>query len=286
MEGKVIITNFLGAFVIFLTWFVAAYLSGWIFDKEGGYNKAILIVNVVVLLALFIGATINSSITLSQRREQKVNEEKLAPAREIIVRSLVRAYCSSFNAAYWIMDFNYTGTDLQHIDKFRGKSIYLERPLMDLAKLQRNIQMNNAALGPDLTPSISTFVYSAENLLRELKYYLFLHSEEYAKCDFVTEPPFNELKTMESIANTLRKEYGKVFEDRKTFYPHPKAYLEIRKAWEKAAEESGRLYFDPTKYITKRDKVLFVYGIDNMRAIPGDRLEDGVKAIVYDPNQG
>lgn len=286
MEGKVVITNFLGAFVIFLTWFVAAYLSGWVFNKEGGYNKAILIVNVVILAALFIGATINSSISLSQRNEQKAAEKKLAPAREIVVRSLIRAYCSSFNAAYSIMDFNYQNNALQHADKFRGKSIYLERPLMDLNKLQKNIQLNNSALGHDLMPSISTFVNSADKLIRELKYYLFIHNDEYAKCDFVTEPPFNELNTMESIANSLRTDYSALFGDRRTFYPKPKTYLEIKKAWEKAAKETGRLYFNPTVYQTKKDKTIFVYGIDNMRAIPGGKLEHGVKAIVYDPNQG
>jgi len=286
MEGKIVITNYLGAFVIFLTWFVTAYLSGWVFNKEGGYTKAILIVNLVLLLALFIGATINSSIGLSQSSEQKVNDEKLAPTREIVVRSLVRAYCSSFNAAYWIMDFNYQHNDLQNKDKVKGKSIFLERPLRDLISLQKSIQINNAALGPDLMPSISTFVYSSENLLRELQYYLLIHSDEYAKCDFVTEPPFNELKTMENIANSLRKNYGRLFKDKKVFYPTPKTYLEIKKAWEKAAVETGRLYFDLDSYETKKDKVLFIYNIDNMRAIPGDKLKDGVKAIVYDPNQG
>jgi hypothetical protein len=286
MEGKVVITNYLGAFVIFLIWFVPVYLSGWVFNKEGGYNKAILIVNVVILLALFIGATINSSITLSQSNEQKATGKKLAPAKEIVVRSLIRTYCSSFNAAYWIMDFNSQNNALKNTDKFRGKSIYLERPIMDLLKLQKDIQINNTALGPDLMPSISTFVYSSENLLRELKYYLFIHGDEYAKYDFVTEPPFNELKTMENIANSLRTDYGTLFGDRKTYYPKPKTYLEIKKAWEKAAKETGRLYFDPTIYETKKDKAIFVYGIDNLRAIPGDKLQHGVKAIVYDPNQG
>ena len=286
MEEKVVITNFLGAFVIFLTWFVTAYLSGWVFNKEGGYNKAILIVNVFILLALFIGATINCSIALSQSNEQKATDKKLGPAREIVVRRLSRTYCSSFNAAYAIMNFNYQRSDSQDKDKFRGKSIYLDRPLEDLKSLQKNIQLNNVALGPDLMPSIATFTYSADNLLRQLKYYLFMHSDKHSNYDFVTEPPFNELKTMEGIINGLKKDYGRLFKDRKIFYPTPKTYLEIKKAWEKAAKETGRLYFDPTTYQTKKDKVIFVYGIDNLRAIPGDKLKDSVKAMVYDPNQG
>jgi len=286
VEGKIVITNYLGAFVVYLTWFAAAYFSGWVFNKEGGYNKAILIVNVVVLSALFIGATINISIGLSQNNEQKTNDEKLAPAREIVVRSLIRTYCSSFNAAYWIMDFDKQRYDLQNKDKVKGKSSYLERPFRDLTSLQKNIQINNAALGPDLMPRMSTFVYSSENLLKELRYYLFIHSDEYARCDFVTEPPFNEMKTMENIINSLRKDYGRLFKDKKVFYPEPKTYLEIKKAWEKAAEETGRLFFDLNSYETKKDKVIFIYNIDNMRYIPGDKLKDGVQAIVFDPNQG
>jgi hypothetical protein len=56
--------------------------------------------------------------------------------------------------------------------------------------------------------------------------------------------------------------------------------LEIKKAWEQAGKEIGRLYFDPTIYQTKKDKSIFVYGIDNLRAIPGDKLQHEVKAIV------
>jgi len=66
MDWKIIITNFIGAFVIFLIWFVTALLSGWIYDKDGNYNKIILIVNLIILTALFVGATIRSSIEILQ----------------------------------------------------------------------------------------------------------------------------------------------------------------------------------------------------------------------------
>lgn len=286
MEGKIVITNFLAAFVIFLIWFVTAYLSGWVFNKEGEYSKAILAVNLIVFFTLFIGATIRSSIALSQLHEQKANEEKLAPAREIVVSDLIRTYCSAFNAAYWIMDLNYKKNDFQNKDKVKGKSIYLSRPLSDLIRLQKNMQINNSALGADLMPSISTFVNSSEKLLSELKYYLFIHSDEYVNFDFVTRPPFNELQAMDSVLNSLRKKYEKLFKDKKVYYPEPKTYSEIIKKWEDAAEKTGRLFYDPTIYETKKDKVIFVYGIDNLKAISGNNLKDKVRAIVYDPDHG
>ena len=69
MEWKIIIVNFLGAFVFFLIWFLTALLSGWIFDKNGDYNKFVLIVNILIISGLFIGATVRSSIELSQSKE-------------------------------------------------------------------------------------------------------------------------------------------------------------------------------------------------------------------------
>jgi hypothetical protein len=214
------------------------------------------------------------------------NEEKLAPAREIVVSDLIRTYCSAFNAAYWIMDLNYKNKDFQNKDKFKGKSIYLSRPSSDLKRLKKNMQINNSALGADLMPNISTFVNSAEKLLSELKYYLYIHRDGYANFDFVTKPPFNELKAMDSVSNSLRKNYEKLFKDKKIYYPEPKTYLEIIQKWEDAAEKTGRLFYDPTVYEAKKDKVIFVYGIDNLKAIPGNNIEDKVTVIVFDPHHG
>lgn len=149
MEWKIIFTNFVGAFVIFLMWFVTALWSGWTFDKDGNYNKAILIVNVSILSALFIGATIRSSIEISQNTKLKADETKWAPAREIVVRSLAKTYSTSFHAANQLMDFNYRDFNLQNTDKVKGKSVYLEAALQDFQKLQKNVQLNNAALGPN-----------------------------------------------------------------------------------------------------------------------------------------
>ena len=80
MDWKIIITNYIGAFVIFLIWFVTALLSGWIYDKVGNYNKVILIVNVIILIALFVGATIRSSIEILQSISEQSKVEEIAKA--------------------------------------------------------------------------------------------------------------------------------------------------------------------------------------------------------------
>lgn len=79
MEWKIIITNFLGAFVIFLMWFVTSLLSGWIFDKNGDYNKLVLVVNILVISGLFIGATVRSSIEICQSKMIEENPQNVKP---------------------------------------------------------------------------------------------------------------------------------------------------------------------------------------------------------------
>lgn len=281
MHWKIIITNFIAAFVIFLIWLATAYLSGWLFDKDGNYIKAILIVNVSILLALFIGATIRSSIEISQDTKLKADETKWAPAREIVVRSLAKAYNTSFHAANQLMDFNYRDFNLQNTDKFKGKSVYLEAALQDFQKLQKNVQLNNTALGPDLMPVVSTFVDASDNLLKKLKYYLLIHNQEYMDRDFVSEPPFGELETMENIAVKLREKYEGIFNDKHIVYTYLKTFAEIKDAWEKAAISAERLFFQPSSYQYRKNRVPFLYDIKNLEALSVEEAQDGVKVQVY-----
>lgn len=281
MEGKILITNFIGAFVIFLTWFVTAYLSGWIFDKDGNYNKAILIVNISILSALFIGATIRSSIEISQNMKQNADETKWASTREIVVRSLAKTYSTSFHAANQLMDFNYREFNLQNTDKVKGKSVYLEGALQDFQKLQKNVQLNNTALGPDLMPVVSTFIEASDNLLRKLKYYLLIHNQDYMDRDFVSEPPFAELETMENIAVKLREKYEGIFNDRHIVFTYLKTFAEIKDAWEEAAISSEKLFFHPPSYQYRKNRVPFLYDIKNLKALSVGESQDGVRVQVY-----
>lgn len=79
MEWKIIITNFLAAFIIFLIWFVTALLSGWAFDKSGEINKFVLVVNILVILGVFVGATVRSSIEMSKTKEVEVTPKNVKP---------------------------------------------------------------------------------------------------------------------------------------------------------------------------------------------------------------
>ena len=64
MEWKIILENYLGALVIFLMWFIPTLWSGWVLDKDGKLKKGLLLINCLVFVMLFIGATIRVSIEL------------------------------------------------------------------------------------------------------------------------------------------------------------------------------------------------------------------------------
>lgn len=281
MEWKIIITNFIGAFVIFLMWFVPALLSGWIFNNNGEYNKVIMIVNIIIFSALFVVATIRSSIEITQITKLKSDETKWAPAREIIVRSLAKTYSTSFHASTQLMDFNYRESNLQHSDKVKGKAVYLEIALQDFQKLQKNVQLNNAALDSNLMPIVSKFLESSENLLKKLKYYLLIHNDEYVDRDFVSVPPFYELETMESLVIKLREKYEDIFNDRHVVFTYLKTFAEIKDDWEEAAKNTSRLFFIPSSYQYKKSKVPFLYDIKNLKALTVEKAQDGFQAQVY-----
>ena len=78
MGTKIILTNFIGALIIFLVWFVSAYLSGWIYSKNGDPNKLVLGFNCVLLVCLFTAATLRSSIELGQL-DQKMGITDIEP---------------------------------------------------------------------------------------------------------------------------------------------------------------------------------------------------------------
>lgn len=284
MEWKIVITNFIGAFIIFLIWFVGAHFSGWIFNKDGSHNKVILVVNLAILSALFIGATIRSSIEISQNTKLKDDEEKWAPAREIVVRSLAKTYSTSFHAATQLMDFNYGMLNLQNTDKVKGKSVYLEIALQDLQELQKNVQINNTALGPNLMPLVSKFIEVSGILLKKLKYYLLIHNDEFSDRDFVSEPPFIELETMENLVIKLKGKYENVFNDRHIVFTYLKAFAEIKVVWEEASINTNRLFFNPPSYQYRNNKVPFLYDIKNLKALTVDKVQDKVQVLVYSIN--
>jgi hypothetical protein len=58
-------------------WFITALLSGWVFDKNGDYDKLLLAVNILLISVLFIGATVRSSIEITQSRKGELTEEEM-----------------------------------------------------------------------------------------------------------------------------------------------------------------------------------------------------------------
>lgn len=285
MEWKIILTNYIGAIAVLLMWLVPAYLSGWIFNKKTNkLNKPIMVVNIVLFLAVFAGASIRSSIEITEIERKKDDEIKWTPARRIVVRSLAKSYSTSFHAATQLMNFNYQEHRFDDSDKVKGKSIYLEMALQDFQKLQKSIQINNAALDSSLMPIVSKYLDSDERLLNKLKYYLLIHSDDYVRQDFVSVPPLDELKTIEGLVDNLKEKYDDIFNDRHIVFPYLKTYKEIETIWNEAALNTNRLFFEPTSYKFRKGKIPFLYDIRNLKALRIEDTDHGTQAQVYTVN--
>ena len=212
------------------------------------------------------------------------DETKWAPARKIIVRSIAKSYSTSFNAATRLMDFNYREYNLQNTDKVKGKSVYLENAQQDFQKSQKKVQLNNAALDANLMSIVSIFLESSESLLNKLKYYLLIHNDEFADRDFVSEPPFTELETIEIQVIKLREKYEDIFNDRYVVFTNLKTCEEIKAAWDEAAKYTNRLFFKPSNYQFKKGKIPFLYDIRNLKAISSKNIPNGVYTQVFSNN--
>lgn len=255
-------------------------LSGWVFNKDGNYSKAILILNLIIFSALFVGATIRSSLELTQNEKVRVDDSKWAPARQIVVRSIAKTYSTSFHAATQLMDFNYREPNI-HRDKVKGKSIYLEIALQDFNKLQKNVQLNNTAIDSNLMLIVSPFMDASENLLKNLQYYLLIHNDEFADKDFVSEPPFFELETMEHLVNRLKENYSYIFNDKNVVFDYLKTYNEILEIWNEASNKTNRIFFQPSIYQYREGKTPFLYDLKNLKALSVEYLKHGVQAQVF-----
>jgi len=73
MEVKIILKYYVGAIIAFLIWFVPAFWTGHVLDKLGNIHIEKLILHCIILVGLFIGATLGCSLELT--RIKKVSEE-------------------------------------------------------------------------------------------------------------------------------------------------------------------------------------------------------------------
>lgn len=81
--------NFLGAFVIFLVWFVPALWSGWIFDKSGDYYTSALVFSIFLISVLFVVATVRSSIEMTQslKTQELIAElKRISPLNPTVIK--------------------------------------------------------------------------------------------------------------------------------------------------------------------------------------------------------
>lgn len=281
MVLKILLINFGGVIVGVLIWLYTAFKSGWMKNSKEEYNKVTIVITIIIVSLLCIVAGIKSKIEITQHRVSQDDETKYAPAREIVVRSIAKTYSKLFHAADKLMDFDYKDYHLKSNDTVKGKSVYLKMATEDFEELNKNVQLNNAALGSNLMPVVSKFIESSKTLLKKLRYYVLLHNEYYMNRDFVTIPPFKELETIENLVMRLKKKYENIFNDRHVVYSYLKTYSEIKGIWEKAAKKSNRIFFQPSNYQTRKDRIVFTYDIWNLKAISVKNIQDRSEAQVF-----
>lgn len=214
---------------------------------------------------------------LLERKERT----KWAPARKIIVSNIAKTYCTSYHAATQLVNFEYKKSDHNEPDKVKGKSIYFKIAIHDFQKLNKTVELNNAALDSNLMPIVSEFLESSENLLKKLKYYIQIHNDEFASKDFVSEPPFLELETIENLVSKLKENYCDVFKDKRIVFDYLKTCDEIKEAWKRAAGNTDRMFFEPSRYQYRKGKSPFLYDLDNLRKLHVTDAEHGVQVEVY-----
>lgn len=255
-------------------------------------NHRLLSVLVIIAMIIIAIGTLTDAISkisnIFNWQNKPIESEKIkdaesqwAPAREIVVRSIAKTYNTSFHAATQLMDFNYQKINLQDRDKVKGKSVYLKMAWQDFQKLEKTVQLNNAALDSNLMPIASKFLESSENLLKKLEYYLLIHNDEYADRDFVSEPPFAELETIERLVIKLKEKYDDIFNDRHVVFTYLKPFSEIKELWEAAAKKTDKLFFQPSIYQYRKGKIPFLYDIKNLKALTVEKAQDGFQAQVF-----
>ena len=211
----------------------------------------------------------------------KKEKQKWSPARNIIVRYVAKTYGSIFHAAHQIMSFDYEARHYQEPDKLKGKSVYLEFALKDFQKMQRTIEINNAALDSTLMPIVAEFNDIAEATINKLKYYLQLHNEEHSTKDFVSIPPFDDLERMEFLIDNLKNKYQEIIADSKVIPEYTKSFQELKIIWQEAEKTLQRLYFNPGEYKCNKDRIPLVYDFENLKKISSANITHGAQVTVF-----
>ena len=211
----------------------------------------------------------------------KKEEQKWSPARRIIVKYVAKSYESIFHASEHILNFDYKNLPNRSGDDFQGRSVYLEYAVKDYQKMQRSVEISNAAMNSTLMPVVSEFNDLGEIVINKLNYYMQMHHKDHATKDFVAIPPLPELCRIEELMDSLKKEYSKIFEEIISLQARIKTFSEIERIWKDTAKETKRLFFEPNTYKCDGTRTPLIYDHENLRKISSKNIKDGAHVSVF-----
>lgn len=207
---------------------------------------------------------------LIKRRER----EKWRPARRTIVKQLAKTYSSLFGVARHSFEADAYGG-------FAGRQVFVDKARHDLARLQKTVDLNNAALDSQLMPRVSMFLEEAEALFDKLRYFVLCFSPEHKAHDFVSEPPFIEFQKLEEIVEGLRSDYEDIFTDRKNIHDSVVKADDLVRRWNNLPSYGQKVFFNPAAYRYTNGRIPHVYDLHSLRTLTTAGIPNGQRVQVF-----
>lgn len=207
------------------------------------------------------------------RRETK----RWEPVRKIVAKQLAETYSSALHTSNQIAKIIYSPIDYP---PFEFARIYLMKYRNSLNRLQNLVDLNAAALGSEFMPSAVVFLENAEMLFKKMSFLAEIHNPERKDMDIVGLSPLQEVKAIEDAAVPFKSKYSSLFLEQETLTAQNPPVIDIKAAWDRAAENCNRLCLDPGVYEFKRGIIPYVYDIPSLRMFRAKPLDDGAQVQV------
>lgn len=226
-------------------------------------------------------------VFLVDRLLQKREREKWMPAREIIIRSLAKAYSSLFNATSHSINPDTMSAPTGPVinsDVYRIRLGLLQQAQCDFERAQITIDLYSPALDAPMLSKISMLLDAAEELQRKLWFFIQFYNPERQMYDLILEPPFAEIDRIQEIIEQLKQEHEKVFNDpaRRVVNPSLVSAEDLKAVWKTFEETQDRICFDLGGYEYKEGRVPMVLDMDALRRLSIRGIADGQPIQVFE----
>lgn len=216
---------------------------------------------------------------LLERREKK----HWKPARQIIMRHVAKTYAELFNSCYQLFMPLIRPEVMRHYQKsvLEFKHDNLKQIQRQIEKLQRTLDLNNAALDAFLTSHISEFLERTEKIENRFRFLMDIYHPDNSGIDFICDDLCDHLKEMDAVAAKLKKEYPEIWRDRNVIPEWVKPLDEIASFIKSAEYPKFPIFFSPEKYKLSHDRTPRVLNVSLLRKISTSGAEVGITVQVF-----